>query len=99
EQPQVGARLDAHPAARGHRRHGFVGARERDRLVAVTHEFGDAAESSETPLRFGISDLGGQKLHTFYRYSHSSPPDVSAMRPRTARRRLGSTLHHKPVIY
>src|SRR5207302_6469354 len=106
EQPQVGAWLDAHAAARGDRRYGFVGARERDRLVAVTHEFGDAAEGADTPLRFRIGDLGGQKVQTFYGSTHSSPPDISCKAPAAGRAGtlkrvvrqicLGSTPHHGP---
>ena len=59
------------PRAR-HGRKRLVTARDGDRLVRVTHEFRDSTEGSETPLRFRIAHLGGQKLHTVD--CHSTPP-------------------------
>ena len=68
--PQVGARLDAQPAARRHDRERLLGMVNLGRLGRVTHEFRDGAERAETPLRIRVGDL---RLNQLELTRHSFP--------------------------
>ena len=72
DRTQVGTGLEPHAAARRHDRNRLLGLGDLGRLVRVTHEFRDGAESAETPLRIGIGDLRLNQLERTRHFGISS---------------------------
>jgi hypothetical protein len=55
-------RLDPQAPARGNRRHRSVRALQGDVLVGVAHEFGNDAETPDTPSSVNIGKMTGKKV-------------------------------------